>query len=150
MTESPPLRSSPWQNRPSLIATWNAHLAGIGSGSTSLLYLTQDGLSTLDAPVPVPRASRVARWAAYLQTTAYQGTVVLSFEWSKDCGANFSAVTGAFAVNDLSEVVRTCACGEFSTVRQPLDKCDLWRLVASFTPATNSPIIRVALNFELR
>lgn len=147
-------KQSPWQNRPSLISTWEHTVSGFditGDPVQDLSPLiTQDNLLIWGGlPLCIPRACRMTKICGFFAySIADQDYFTMDILGDPPCGYP-STVLDSFTVTGLSDTfLMNCICIDINAF---FDRCDVW--APKFQVSDGDwyfPVFRFNFHFELR
>lgn len=155
--------AAPWQNRPSILSTWEHSVSGFDLSGDGIIdfspLIVMDNLQTDPRqgtnPVCVPRACRMTRVCVNFLFDGFETTnapiVVLAINRSQDCGDDGYPLAGFVAFDLLNRfpIDLNCACEDLNVL---FDECDQWFPIF-FTLGGADPIFprfRIIFHFELR
>ena len=147
-------KTSPWQNRPSLISCWE-HTASLidfsGVPNTNIgapNLWTGDNVNLDLIPFCIPRACRMTRICTiFAFVDGDPDTMPMTILKSVICTEPSFSVEHVENINAQATGELNCTCFDVSI---PFDECDIWKPGFNVHLAVTTSIVRATFHFELR
>lgn len=156
--------AAPWQNRPSILSTWEHSVSGFDESGFFIIdlggLLVQNNLLVdpfLGNPLCIPRACRMTRACINLRYEFFEepteDTFVLFDLWrSQECEDFGYENVFSTAIDVLAKdfFLLNCACFDVGGIL--FNECDQWypSLITSANIGISFPSLRITFHFELR